>query len=207
MRPNADEEARKVAREKVAREHLPRLLGGSELAPAEVALIAMQGFTVALSKPAPERREKFRAHIAALVEETRAPGELDRDESAAPPPVALASGCAVCKGLCCRHAGDAAHIDDAAVRRVRALWPELEEADVIALYVNAIPERTVERSCIVHGEHGCTLPRELRSQTCNEFLCVPVREWQEREGTQARPTAMVVVADDQVIRAGLLLTR
>ncbi|HEY0469496.1 MAG TPA: hypothetical protein VGC79_35145 [Polyangiaceae bacterium] len=208
--PNTDQRAAdhaaKAERESVARQQLPKLLAGSEFAEADVALLAMPGFPITLSPQAPERRERFRAHIAALVEESSVPCEAYDDESRVPPAVTLANVCGVCKGLCCRHAGNQAHIDDAALRLVRALRPELSAADVVAAYVNAIPERSVEHSCIVHGEHGCALPRELRSQTCNEFYCAPVREWEESEArrSDARPTAMVVVHGAQLIRASLL---
>jgi len=206
--PNSDqaaEHAAKAQRESVARPHLPKLLAGSELAEADVALIVMPAFPIALTPPAPERRERFRAHITALVEESSVPSEA-YDESRAPPAETLAWACGVCRGLCCRHAGNEAHLDDAALRRVRALRPELREADLVALYVNAVPERSVEHSCIVHGERGCTLPRELRSQTCNEFYCLPVREWEESEArrSEVRPVAMVVAEGAQLIRASLL---
>lgn len=202
----ARERAEKASREEVARAHLPSLVSCTEFEPADVALITMPGSPVVLAPPAPERREKFRAHIAALVAETRVPGETYEDESHAPPPAVLAEGCGVCKGLCCRHAGDEAHIDDAALRRARALWPELSEVELVALYLEAVPEQSVEHSCIVHGEEGCTLPRELRSQTCNEFYCVPIREWQEGEAVRSseRPTALVVVEGDRVLRSALL---
>jgi hypothetical protein len=166
-------------------------------------VIRVQAFAIAFVPASPERREQFRAHVAALVEEeTRLPGEAHDDDSSEPPPVALGAACGMCRGLCCRYGGNAAHLDAAAIRRVRRLWPELTEADIVARYMSAIPERGVERSCIVHGEHGCTLPRELRSETCNAFVCLPVRNWLERN--DPRPTALVVVEDERVIRSGVL---
>ena len=35
----------------------------------------------------------------------------------------------------------------------------------------------MEGSCINHAAGGCSLPREMRSATCNEYLCPGVKNW------------------------------
>lgn len=206
MPPTAEESAANAAREAVARAHLPALFSRAGGTPERVSLLTVPGFPIALSPPSAERRDKFRAHIVALLEESAVPGDTGEHESHLPPTPVLAASCALCRGLCCRHGGDEAHIDAAAVHGARASRPLLSGDQLVALYTDAIPALTVESSCILHGERGCGLPRELRSQTCNEFHCVPLRQWQERErlGTDAAPTAVVVVQGDQVLRSGLL---
>ena len=63
----------------------------------------------------------------------------------------------------------------------------------------------MERSCIFHGEHGCGLARELRSDTCNNYFCGPMHEWIGRPAATAAPlTAVIVLHEDQVLRSTLI---
>jgi hypothetical protein len=75
----------------------------------------------------------------------------------------------------------------------------------MALYADAVPERSVERSCVFHGEQGCALPRELRSHTCNSYFCRPMREWiGQPAATAARLTAVIILHEDRVVRSTLI---
>ena len=38
-------------------------------------------------------------------------------------------------------------------------------------YLSRIPDVAHQDSCIFHGADGCALPRELRSDVCNNFEC------------------------------------
>jgi len=199
----------KALQESIARKHLPSLLANSHLSEADIALIALPGSVAPLRPPPPERRERFRESVTAAVAASSTPDHEAMqpipEADSAPPAATPNAACGACRGLCCRNGGDKAYVDDSTVQRVRALRPGLSDADIIALYMNAIPERIVENSCILHGEQGCALPRELRSNVCNNFYCRPVRDW-EREAvrTGTRPTAIFVLHDDQVIRSTLV---
>jgi hypothetical protein len=70
------------------------------------------------------------------------------------------------------------------------------------MYGAAIPDDTVEQSCIFHGARGCALPRELRSHTCNDYFCRPVRDWIGRAAPQE--AAVVIMMGDQVLRSALI---
>ncbi len=77
-------------------------------------------------------------------------------------PAIVAAACAQCGGHCCRKGGDDGFLDtDDLVRIRRAL--RLSARRLEAAYVAAVADMTYEGSCIFHGEHGCTLPREMRA--------------------------------------------
>lgn len=41
-------------------------------------------------------------------------------------------------------------------------------------YSSFLPEKSYDESCVFQGPVGCTLPGEIRSVTCNRFLCEPI---------------------------------
>jgi hypothetical protein len=51
----------------------------------------------------------------------------------------------------------------------------------------------VAGSCINHGATGCSLPREMRSDTCNDYFCNPMRAWQARCASGERPLGAFVI--------------
>ena len=57
--------------------------------------------------------------------------------------------------------------------RVPAIFVEFrrEAAEIVSGYVGRVPDRGYAGSCIFHGEKGCTLPREWRSNVCNTYFC------------------------------------
>jgi hypothetical protein len=68
-----------------------------------------------------------------------------------------------------------------------------------------VPERSVEHSCIYHGEHGCALPRELRSHICNSYYCQPMQEWIGRPTRTTAPlTAVIILHEDRAVRSILI---
>lgn len=44
-------------------------------------------------------------------------------------------------------------------------------AEVTEMYVERVPDRGYENSCIFHGAKGCTLDRSTRSDVCNSYFC------------------------------------
>lgn len=204
----AHEPAATAKIEACARQHLPELLTDSELGEADVGLIAIPGTLGTLTPPSAERREIFRSKVVDAVAASYAEEALGGDPNREEPPILgnLDAACGVCWGACCTYGGNAAFICGATVRRLRNARPELSDADIVEHYMKAIPERTVEGSCILHGERGCALPREQRSSICNDFWCRPVKDWRRREGkrTEPRPAAVVIVLEGRALRAAVL---
>ena len=49
--------------------------------------------------------------------------------------------------------------------------PDATPEGIVAEYMARIPEESFEKSCIFHGQNGCSLTRVQRSDTCNNYLC------------------------------------
>lgn len=203
-----EETASKAKIDACARKHLPELLASTERTEADVGLIAIPGTRGTLTPPSRERREIFRSKVLAAIEASRAEAALGGDPSREDAPILgnLDAACGVCWGACCAYGGNAAFICGATVRRLRNRRPELTDAEIVEHYMNAIPERTVEDSCILHGERGCALPREERSTICNDFWCRPVKDWRSKEmkRAEARPTAVVIVEGNHALRSAIV---
>jgi hypothetical protein len=141
--------------------------------------------------PLPEqRRQRYRAHLDSIIAEAV---EADDSEPALEPsadesPVPLgAQLCTVCRGGCCPAGGERAYLTAATIRRVMRLRPELRPEQIADEYLAHLVDRTFDGSCVNHTVTGCGLPRQMRSDTCNDYYCEPVREWQVRcaSGEQA----------------------
>jgi hypothetical protein len=83
--------------------------------------------------------------------------------------------CGACGGGCCIAGGDRAFLSAATIRRVLAAHPGLGAAELRAMYLGHLAERTMPNSCVNHTRHGCALPRSLRADICNSFACDPLR--------------------------------
>ena len=140
--------------------------------------IELPGFDAPLVAVAPERRDA----LGRLVRELIADSEGARASAAKEPePLApedarkVATACALCRGFCCSKAGDAAYLNPVTMSRVWRAQAHLTEEELVAAYVDAVPDRAFEGSCIFHGEHGCNLPPSMRSNVCHAYQCTPLR--------------------------------
>ena len=101
--------------------------------------------------------------------------------------------CAFCAGRCCRTGGQHnAFIRADLMRRWLLRHEGRAWADAVDDYLRRIPERHASGSCLNHGERGCTLPREMRSDICNEYACDPLVR--VRTLATADPALQVVAA-------------
>lgn len=159
---------------------------------------------------APARREQA-AHLARLAAgldgvpaEAPAPGSVDKTLQApadADPDPQTALGpalCAFCGGRCCRYgAGSHAFIGAEQLQRWRRAHPGTSAADAAAAYLERLPHRHVEGSCLHHGSAGCTLPPAMRSDICNRYACTGLRTLQDHPEQR-----QVVVAMDRAETLG-----
>jgi hypothetical protein len=193
-------------RQRMARSHvralLPQHLG------VEALTVVVPGLRSPLRATLSERRDRLHDHIARAVAES---AEHDpefvpeaADAAFSSPTPAIATACALCRGFCCRNGGDRAYIDAGTLRRIRSQRPGTSADELIASYTDAVPERSVEHSCIFHGVRGCALPRDLRSSTCNDYLCEPLKDWSGRAAqSPGAPTGFVVLHDNRVVGVSL----
>lgn len=167
-------------------------------------------------------RDAFRARLQATLHEamrydagSSAPRADVSDPHGAPTDAARtrhAACCAVCQGACCLAGGTRAHLDAATLVRVRhdraqAGLPS-DEAALEAHYVAHLPVVHVAGSCAFHGEAGCTLPRTLRSDLCNRYLCGALAQLDRALAATGRDAAFVVATDDVALhRAAIVSAR
>jgi hypothetical protein len=118
----------------------------------------------------PERVRKLRERLAALLARMR----VNEPASSVPPGPdgfatrVAAAACTLCKGWCCKNGDDDGFLDEATLARV---WPDMTADAIVRMYVALVPDIGYAGSCIFHGERGCTLPRDSRSNVCNVYFC------------------------------------
>jgi hypothetical protein len=94
------------------------------------------------------------------------------DATAEPVEAMMRLGCALCAGHCCTHGGTHAFLGTSDLRRIAETMTDGDSGVALEhLYTAHIPDAHYAGSCVFHGERGCTLPRSLRSSTCNRYLC------------------------------------
>ena len=165
---------------------------GSVEASPPFAIVPMQRRPVV---PMPHAvRARFSDHLRALIArafEARPEQTcVARDEDAHP--AAIDAACCLCHGKCCLNGGpNNAFLETGDVDRFRLRNPGSTEAETRQAYEALIPEHHVLGSCVFHGHGGCTLPRSMRSDLCNAFLCSGQRQIAEGLDTGARSVTMI----------------
>lgn len=139
-----------------------------------------------VSVPA-EARERFRTQVEALLDEAAdesAPGAV-ADDGASVQHGVFQAACAACGGRCCRlGATHTAFLTADTLRRVARSRPgETGRAQLLSLYLAHVGPTHAEGSCVFHGDAGCRLPRSLRSDTCNRWMCGDLRRLLDAGGT------------------------
>lgn len=131
-------------------------------------------------------RDAFLAHLEMTVAAAhRTATQSMSQEPIEPPQVRTPraveeAGCMACQGSCCREGRDThAFLSQSCLEDIVRANPVLSADDVMAVYVGAIPEMSVENACIYQTGQGCNLPRNWRSETCNAFKCAPLRQLSE----------------------------
>jgi hypothetical protein len=182
----------------------------------------------ALTPVPPAAREAFRRHLRLQL--TRAfaeplehsaparPADTDDPEGPAADSANLAVGpmlgaaCGTCGGACCTAGGTHAFLKAASLMRVRhALasdgMPAPSAAEIEARYLDALPTAHYQDSCVFHASAGCTLPRTLRSNLCNRYLCGGLTQLTRRTAARGEHAAFVAAVDDGRLWRLALVTR
>ena len=140
--------------------------------------IELPGFDAPLVAVAPERRDALGRLVRELIADLKASAPAAKQPEPLAPEDArkVASACALCRGFCCSKAGDAAYLNPATMGRVWTAQAHLTEDQLVAAYVDAVPGRAFDGSCIFHAAHGCNLPPSMRSNVCIAYQCTPLRD-------------------------------
>jgi hypothetical protein len=124
---------------------------------------------------------------------------------AAEPPARALAACGVCGGRCCWQGDTHAFLTPRDLAAKFAQAPPASPAAAVAAYMERLPERSYEGSCVFHARDGCALPRRMRSDVCNGYRCPGLAAF--AAAVQAAPAAPAYVAAVHAgeVRRGLLL--
>ena len=101
--------------------------------------------------------------------------------------------CAHCRGGCCGAGHDTGFVDALLLRRVMKDKPEMRPREIYQTYMDCLPHKSIDGSCLFHTNLGCNLPRLLRSEVCNSYLCESVVDYMKKsvEEQQVKPAIVV----------------
>lgn len=143
--------------------------------PEKVHLVVLPAMKASLEPVTNARKDELAASIEAAFHERidrtkvrETPTPLDEDT--------LLAVCRTCRGSCCKSGETHAYLTRAVLSRVKAEQRIATNASLLESYLARVPKLAHHGSCIYHGSGGCALPRAMRSQTCNRFLCYPVKQ-------------------------------
>ncbi|MEM7686602.1 MAG: hypothetical protein AAF293_17360 [Pseudomonadota bacterium] len=122
----------------------------------------------------PKQKRRFWEQLDKLMDFAfrEEPGVVRHDREDAEQGPLMDAACILCKGQCCLNGGpNNAFLEVEDIQRFRIRNPGATREDIKAAYEALMPEETSVMSCVFHGIYGCTLPREMRSQLCNSFVC------------------------------------
>jgi hypothetical protein len=130
----------------------------------------------------PERREAFHSHLREIIlaafadpsatSTTELPAGVKADGSGIDDPLPiLSASCATCQGSCCSDGETHAFLTADTMRRYLRKHSGAEPEELFAAYDAHVPQETCADSCVFHALSGCSLPRELRSDMCNQWDC------------------------------------
>lgn len=112
----------------------------------------------------------------------------------------LGFGCTLCRGECCTAGGNHAFLRADTIERMRREHPELSAEALGALYERELPARHYRGSCVYHTADACALPRALRSDLCNRYICSGLSRVQAAVDSSALGAVYVAAADSVHLR-------
>jgi hypothetical protein len=121
----------------------------------------------------------------------------------------LGAACATCRGECCTAGGTHAFLRQDSLVRVRAYLSRdgaiVDAQQIEAEYARHLPARHYRGSCVYHTPSGCALPRTLRSNLCNRYLCGGLTQLSRALDASGGDSAYVAAADSVHLRRVALL--
>lgn len=126
------------------------------------------------------------------------------DTGATPLGSILGAACGTCGGECCTAGGTHAFLRPGSLERVRAQREAAGEVDtaegIEAAYAAYLPARHYRGSCVFHTADACALPRAMRSNLCNRYLCGGLTQLSRALASTGSDSAYVAAADSVNLR-------
>jgi hypothetical protein len=164
--------------------------------PHKVDVVVLPAMEVRMEPVTRARKDALAASIeaafAARIDRTKIPETPTPLDDAS-----ILAVCRTCRGNCCKSGENHAYLTRAVLSRVKTEQRIANDSSLLQSYLDRVPEAAQRGGCIFQGAAGCALPRPMRSETCNRFLCYPLK----RLGRDfSRPgyaqVAVSTVADD-----------
>ena len=105
----------------------------------------------------------------------------------------LDSLCMRCQGSCCASGGEHAYHSVFSIRRILDENPEFNGDTLLKEYQSKLKDTSAARGCVNQSDQGCVVPRELRSDICNQFYCRSVAHYDEQITSDEQLTPIVAI--------------
>ena len=105
----------------------------------------------------------------------------------------LDSLCMQCEGSCCASGAEHAYHSVFSIRRILDENPQHNGESLLEEYRSRLKSSTVGRGCINQADQGCVVPRELRSDICNQFYCRSVAQYDDKIKSDEQLTPVVAI--------------
>jgi hypothetical protein len=154
------------------------------------------------------RKEAFLKHLADVFNDLKTDSEktlkIYSNELEADLPEEEASllgyACATCKGYCCGLGDTHGFLDYPSLEHYLSTQPsELCEEELKEAYRSYLPTQSYSHSCVFQGNQGCTLPREMRSFTCNNYRCSELTSYRQQVATSESKLTFAAAIDNEKI--------
>jgi hypothetical protein len=201
---------------KVALDYRAKVASSLELESPEALIVAIVSCYDKPIRNLPEkRRRRFRDFFTELISQAVANASSEsadsayrRPEAAAGPTpeeqIALGKACATCRGRCCTNGCHHAYMDVRSVRRYMSQNPGIRPRDVLEAYVDRLPNKSFQDSCVFHTAGGCALPRSMRSHLCNNTNCEGLNElWMQLAESKSSGVLVVAMEGDKILRSSM----
>ena len=115
--------------------------------------------------------------------------------------------CALCRGRCCRFGlHGKAFIEAHQLRAWLAQHPGAAWADAVDHWLGYVAPEHLHSSCVFHAATGCALPRERRSDVCNQFACDTLGQLRDIAAADADAVVVVGIVATQVLHGAAVVS-
>jgi len=101
--------------------------------------------------------------------------------------------CGLCKGACCTSGAEHAYLSSNTIKRFLNTNLDKSVQDMLELYYSKISSETIVGACINQTQKGCALPKEMRSDTCNDFYCESLKQYQKNVQVEKNSEVVAVI--------------